>query len=215
MNVRHKLTIRPGPNNPVGLVWIDLTAPTYGIHGTPEPTNIGKTESHGCIRLTNWDAVDLAAMVRSGTVVKFDDEDSPVANVPGPVGERRGLKIKRGQPWMRRKGWDFARSGTTSPAENQIQRSENGKFLDEGSHATNANIPGRNHNDIEFVRRADDLGVGLVGQRRREQPAAPAANSPALVLGNAARRRDACDAAPNDNSCAVAVSSDAVGPSAC
>ena len=81
VNVRHKLTIRPGPNNPVGLVWVDLTAPTYGIHGTPEPANIGKTESHGCIRLTNWDAVDLAAMVRPGTVVKFDDEDSPVANV--------------------------------------------------------------------------------------------------------------------------------------
>ena len=79
VNVRHKLTIRPGPNNPVGLVWIDLTAPTYGIHGTPEPANIGKTESHGCIRLTNWDAVDLAAMVRPGTVVKFEDEDSPVA----------------------------------------------------------------------------------------------------------------------------------------
>jgi lipoprotein-anchoring transpeptidase ErfK/SrfK len=89
VNVRHKLTIRPGPNNPVGLVWIDLTAPTYGIHGTPEPANIGKTESHGCIRLTNWDAVDLAAMVRPGTVVKFDDEDSPVATVPGPVSERR------------------------------------------------------------------------------------------------------------------------------
>ena len=98
VSVRHKLTIRPGPNNPVGLVWIDLTAPTYGIHGTPEPANIGKTESHGCIRLTNWDAVDLAAMVRPGTVVKFDDEDSPVAPVPGPESERRGLETNRGQP---------------------------------------------------------------------------------------------------------------------
>jgi lipoprotein-anchoring transpeptidase ErfK/SrfK len=89
VSVRHKLTIRPGPNNPVGLVWIDLTAPTYGIHGTPEPANIGKTESHGCIRLTNWDAVDLAAMVRPGTIVKFEDEDSPVAPLPGPVSEGR------------------------------------------------------------------------------------------------------------------------------
>ena len=79
VSVRHKLTIRPGPNNPVGLVWIDLTAPTYGIHGTPEPANIGKTESHGCIRLTNWDAVDLGTMVRLGTAVRFGDEDSPVA----------------------------------------------------------------------------------------------------------------------------------------
>ena len=75
----HELTIKPGPNNPVGLVWIDLTAPSYGIHGTPEPKNIGKTQSHGCIRLTNWDALDLAGMVRIGTLVKFEDEDIPVA----------------------------------------------------------------------------------------------------------------------------------------
>ena len=98
VNVRHKLTIRPGPNNPVGLAWIDLTAPTYGIHGTPEPADIGKTESHGCIRLTNWDAVDLAGMVRPGTIVKFEDEDSPVAPLPGPMSERRGLQINRRQP---------------------------------------------------------------------------------------------------------------------
>ncbi|MGB8629341.1 MAG: L,D-transpeptidase [Xanthobacteraceae bacterium] len=78
VKANHKLTVKPGPNNPVGLVWIDLTAPSYGIHGTPEPKNIGKTESHGCIRLTNWDALDLAGMVGRGTLVKFEDEDSPV-----------------------------------------------------------------------------------------------------------------------------------------
>ncbi len=78
VKAKHKLTIKPGPNNPVGLVWIDLTAPSYGIHGTPEPDKIGKTESHGCIRLANWNALDLAGMVHRGTVVKFDDEDSPV-----------------------------------------------------------------------------------------------------------------------------------------
>jgi lipoprotein-anchoring transpeptidase ErfK/SrfK len=72
-HVRHKVTIKPGPNNPVGLVWIDLTAPSYGIHGTPEPDKVSKTASHGCVRLTNWDALDLAAMVRRGTVVKFLD----------------------------------------------------------------------------------------------------------------------------------------------
>jgi lipoprotein-anchoring transpeptidase ErfK/SrfK len=91
VNVRDKLTIRP--NNPVGLVWVDLTAPTYGIHGTPEPANIGKTESHGCIRLTNWDAVDLAAMVRPGTVVKFEDEDSSVAP-PGPDKPAAGTRYQ-------------------------------------------------------------------------------------------------------------------------
>jgi lipoprotein-anchoring transpeptidase ErfK/SrfK len=56
-----------GPNSPVGLVWIDLSKEHYGIHGTPEPGKIGHAESHGCIRLTNWDALDLASMVRPGT----------------------------------------------------------------------------------------------------------------------------------------------------
>ena len=76
VKAKEPLTIKPGPNNPVGLVWIDLTAPSYGIHGTPEPEKIGKTKSHGCIRLTNWDALELAGMVHKGTVVKFVDRDS-------------------------------------------------------------------------------------------------------------------------------------------
>jgi lipoprotein-anchoring transpeptidase ErfK/SrfK len=76
VKAKEPLTIKPGPNNPVGLVWIDLTAPSYGIHGTPEPEKIGKTESHGCIRLTNWDALDLASMVHKRTVVKFVDGNS-------------------------------------------------------------------------------------------------------------------------------------------
>jgi lipoprotein-anchoring transpeptidase ErfK/SrfK len=74
VNTKRKLSIGPGPNNPVGLVWIDLTDPTYGIHGTPAPSDIGKTQSHGCIRLTNWDAVELAEMVRPGDVVRFEDQ---------------------------------------------------------------------------------------------------------------------------------------------
>jgi lipoprotein-anchoring transpeptidase ErfK/SrfK len=61
-----KAKIAPGPNNPVGVVWIDLSKPHYGIHGTPEPSKIGKTESHGCIRLTNWDAQELSQMVSAG-----------------------------------------------------------------------------------------------------------------------------------------------------
>ena len=71
VKAREKFTIKPGPNNPVGLVWIDLSAPSYGIHGTPNPEKVGKTESHGCIRLTNWDALSLAAMVHKGTRVDF------------------------------------------------------------------------------------------------------------------------------------------------
>jgi lipoprotein-anchoring transpeptidase ErfK/SrfK len=63
--------VPPGPNNPVGVVWMDLSKPHYGIHGTPEPQNIGKTESNGCIRLTNWDAARLALMVKPGTKAIF------------------------------------------------------------------------------------------------------------------------------------------------
>ncbi len=65
------LTIPPGPNGPVGTVWIALSKPTYGIHGTPEPSQIGKTESNGCIRLTNWDARELAQMGEVGATVEF------------------------------------------------------------------------------------------------------------------------------------------------
>jgi lipoprotein-anchoring transpeptidase ErfK/SrfK len=64
-----KAKLAPGPNNPVGSIWIDLSKEHYGIHGTPEPSRIGYTESHGCIRLTNWDATRLAALVGPGTKV--------------------------------------------------------------------------------------------------------------------------------------------------
>jgi lipoprotein-anchoring transpeptidase ErfK/SrfK len=67
------LTIPPGPNGPVGSIWIALDKPTYGIHGTPDPSKIGKTESHGCVRLTNWDAAELAKMVSEGVTVEFID----------------------------------------------------------------------------------------------------------------------------------------------
>ncbi|WP_395612713.1 L,D-transpeptidase [Allosphingosinicella sp.] len=66
-----RLTLPPGPNGPVGVVWIDLSKEHYGIHGTPEPQNIGRTQSHGCIRLTNWDAARLAQMVRPGITALF------------------------------------------------------------------------------------------------------------------------------------------------
>jgi lipoprotein-anchoring transpeptidase ErfK/SrfK len=62
-----KAEIAAGPNNPVGVVWIALSKEHYGIHGTPEPGKIGHTESHGCIRLTNWDAEELSRMVKPGT----------------------------------------------------------------------------------------------------------------------------------------------------
>lgn len=67
------LTIPPGPNGPVGTVWIALSKPTYGIHGTPDPSRIGKTSSHGCIRLANWDAEELVKLVKPGVTVEFID----------------------------------------------------------------------------------------------------------------------------------------------
>jgi lipoprotein-anchoring transpeptidase ErfK/SrfK len=68
-----KAKIAPGPNNPVGVVWIDLSKPHYGIHGTPEPSLVGHRQSHGCIRLTNWDAMRLAAMVGPGMAVSITE----------------------------------------------------------------------------------------------------------------------------------------------
>ena len=68
---KDKLLLPPGPNGPVGTVWIDISKPHYGIHGTNEPQTIGRAESHGCVRLTNWDAAKLAGMVKPGVKVIF------------------------------------------------------------------------------------------------------------------------------------------------
>lgn len=65
------LTLPPGPNGPVGIVWIDLSEPTYGLHGTPYPDEIDKTSSHGCVRMTNWDAMELAQAIEPGVPVEF------------------------------------------------------------------------------------------------------------------------------------------------
>ncbi|HSC18941.1 MAG TPA: L,D-transpeptidase [Rhizomicrobium sp.] len=71
------LKIAPGPNNPVGPTWIALSVATYGIHGTPDPDIVSKTASHGCIRLTNWDAAALGKAVKKGTAVEFMGEEQP------------------------------------------------------------------------------------------------------------------------------------------
>jgi len=67
-----KLILQPGPNNPVGTVWIGLDKPGYGIHGTPRPEDVGRTESHGCFRLANWNAELLFKLVGVGTPVTID-----------------------------------------------------------------------------------------------------------------------------------------------
>ena len=66
-----KAQIKPGPNNPVGIFWIDISKEHYGIHGTPEPSRIGHVQSHGCVRLTNWDVARVAQWARPGTTVIF------------------------------------------------------------------------------------------------------------------------------------------------
>jgi lipoprotein-anchoring transpeptidase ErfK/SrfK len=80
VKTRKPFTIKPGPNNPVGLVWIGLSKEGYGIHGTPQPSDVSKNASHGCIRLTNWDALQLAAAVRKEMPVDFKGETRPVSS---------------------------------------------------------------------------------------------------------------------------------------
>jgi lipoprotein-anchoring transpeptidase ErfK/SrfK len=72
-SVDEELTLPPGPNNPIGTTWIDLSEPTYGIHGAAEPADIDKEASHGCVRLTNWDVEELAELVDPGVEVIFAD----------------------------------------------------------------------------------------------------------------------------------------------
>ncbi len=68
-----KLELPGGPNGPVGSVWIDVTEPTYWIHGTLESELVGRADSHGCVRLTNWDAEELAGVLKPGIIVEFVD----------------------------------------------------------------------------------------------------------------------------------------------
>lgn len=61
----------PGPNNPVGVVWMGLSKPSYGIHGSPVPEGISRQGSHGCIRLTNWDVLEVYANIENGATVEL------------------------------------------------------------------------------------------------------------------------------------------------
>jgi lipoprotein-anchoring transpeptidase ErfK/SrfK len=83
-NVTGNLTIPAGPRNPVGLIWIGLDLKGYGMHGNPKPELIGKTGSHGCFRLTNWDAIRYTSFVRVGMTVKMVNPEVPGAPTPAP-----------------------------------------------------------------------------------------------------------------------------------
>ena len=73
---KEAFTIRPGPNNPAGSHWIGLSSESYGIHGTPNPSKVSKSESHGCVRLTNWDVDRLAKLLKKGTEVAFIEREA-------------------------------------------------------------------------------------------------------------------------------------------
>lgn len=91
------LTIPPGPNGPVGTVWIALSKPTYGIHGTPTPSRLFRNQSNGCVRLTNWDAWELAHMVQPGvTEVEFLPSGVSIADVTG--GAQNHPEVTGAQP---------------------------------------------------------------------------------------------------------------------
>ena len=95
------LRLPPGPNGPVGATWVGLDKPTYGMHGAPEPSKIDKTNSHGCVRLTNWDARELAGLVVPGVTVDFQEPagvaETPVAEA-APAAEVAPIVEKSGEP---------------------------------------------------------------------------------------------------------------------
>ena len=93
---QEKFDIKGGPNSPVGSTWIDLSLETYGIHGTPNPGQVSKSASHGCIRLTNWDARELAGMVEKGTTVAFLDKgEAPGASASEAETKDQGSRRSR------------------------------------------------------------------------------------------------------------------------
>ena len=83
VDVQEPLDLPPGPNKPVGLVWIAHSAKGCGIHGTPDPGTVSKRSSHGCVRLTNWDALELAKHVSKCTAVNIG-ERSPGRQARSP-----------------------------------------------------------------------------------------------------------------------------------
>lgn len=105
------LRLPPGPNGPVGATWVGLDKPTYGLHGTPEPSKIDKTNSHGCVRLTNWDARELAGLVAPGVPVDFQEPPGAIAPMaesfpaesesePQPLAERAPPSMEPRRPVM-------------------------------------------------------------------------------------------------------------------
>ena len=110
-----KAKIPAGPNNPVGVVWVDINKEHFGLHGTPEPSTIGRTESHGCIRLTNWDAVKLGRLVSREQKSPSNDVTTPTAVGPrGSVAPWMTLSVMLLIWWAGAKTLDWVRPGHRS-----------------------------------------------------------------------------------------------------
>jgi lipoprotein-anchoring transpeptidase ErfK/SrfK len=122
-----KATIRAGPNNPVGVVWIGLNLGHYGLHGTPEPGRIGHTESHGCVRLTNWDAARVAALVKRGTHVVFiaDPPPQPPKQLRMPL-DGVGVDAMKGGFAERRDGRPHEAADLLAPRNAPVRAVEDG-----------------------------------------------------------------------------------------
>lgn len=129
-NVTHKLLIPPGPRNPVGMCWVGLSLPGYGIHGTPNPEMIGKTGSHGCFRLTNWDAVRLGRITVAGVPVKFINPDAGVADgsattpTPTAVANAAAPQPPQQQPALKNVPWDQLLMGAMATSSSTTQPSD-------------------------------------------------------------------------------------------
>ncbi|GLR88901.1 L,D-transpeptidase [Bradyrhizobium iriomotense] len=90
---KRPFTIEPGPNNPVGSTWINLSAEGYGIHGTPDPGKVSKSASHGCVRLTNWDALTLSANIKKGMPVVFLDQSAEATPAQHQASTRKSSRM--------------------------------------------------------------------------------------------------------------------------
>ncbi len=132
--VHHVLIIPPGPRNPVGLCWMGLNLPGYGMHGNAYPQNIGHTGSHGCFRMTNWDALTLFAMVRVGTPVKFID--NPLHKGSGSA-QTGVASADNGNSGNSTAAGGSANTTAPAPAANSTAGSANAPAAGAGAPATN------------------------------------------------------------------------------
>lgn len=139
------LVVPPGPNGPVGTVWIGLSKPSYGIHGTPTPSQLFRNQSFGCVRLTNWDAQELAGMVRTGvTTVEFLTPGVSIADVTGPGSGTVATPVAAAAPAATKPEQPLTLPATgevTDPATGQVYENTTEAVADTTSPAVTGNDP--------------------------------------------------------------------------